>query len=98
MSAMKRKAAHGGRLRPNERKVAAMKTERSIIPITVEELHEDQIDCQLVVGVMLRDFGPWKKGERHCLTFDFIHGEVKEFDDEGAVIAEVTFEIMVTNE
>ena len=64
------------------------------LPITIDTLHENQIDCLIVEGTMTRDFGPWLKGEERCLTFNFEKGTVTDFDDEGVAIVSVELELI----
>jgi len=54
-----------------------------LFPITIEKLHENHLDCLIIEGVMLDDFGPWKQGARQCLTFDLIGGRVVEYGVDG---------------
>lgn len=51
------------------------------LPINVETLHEADLSCLTVEGVMEKDFGPWKKGEKYYLIFDFDNGTVTEYND-----------------
>jgi hypothetical protein len=43
-----------------------------LLPIESDTMHEAELDCLILDGIMTRDFGPWKQGERRCLTFDFV--------------------------
>lgn len=58
-----------------------------IYPLTIEKLHEDQLNCLIIEGTMLIDFGPWKQGEKRCLTFDLVMGRVIEYGEDGEPIA-----------
>lgn len=68
-------------------------THLSFLPISIDELHENTIECLIVTGVMLRDFGPWKRGQSICLTFDFSNGTVTHYDDDGQVLDRVVMRL-----
>lgn len=60
------------------------------------DMHEDQVDCYIVSEAQLsRDFGPWKAGEQADLTFDFLSGTIKQFDDNGKILKECKFKLEV---
>lgn len=65
------------------------------LPISIDELHENTLDCLIVEGTMTKDFGPWKKGEDRTLTFNFEKGTVTEHDNWGVVKMEVNIGIVV---
>ena len=64
------------------------------IPMAIEVWHENQLDLTIVDGIMLRDFGPWKKGEHRCLTFNFITGAVGEFRDDGTLLVGISMRLL----
>ena len=59
----------------------------ALLPLTISDLINDSVTCLIVEGVMSRDFGPWKKGEQKCLTFNFEEGIVREYCNDGVVVA-----------
>lgn len=65
------------------------------LPIATDFLHEDQINCLIVEGTITRDFGPWQKGEKRTLTFDFDKGTATEYDTDGSVLVDVKLELVV---
>lgn len=65
------------------------------LPIKLETLHENQLNCLIVEGKMIRNFGSWKRHEERTLTFDFENGTVIEYDDEGKVLAKADLELRV---
>jgi len=63
------------------------------LPITVDEVHEVQIDCLIISGKMLQNFGPWKLNEYKVLTFNFDNGSVVEYNDEGIAINKINIKL-----
>jgi hypothetical protein len=68
-------------------------TDWPLLPILARTMHEDQLDCLILEGIMKRDFGPWKKDEFRSLTFDFVRGTVMEYDDNGEVLKSVRLKL-----
>lgn len=60
----------------------------NFLPIDIKFIEQDDLDCYVVEGVMLRDFGPWKRRQSKCITFDMQSGTAIEYDDSGNVVAE----------
>lgn len=79
-----------------------LKRERSkevnlkLIPMVVETLYEDQVDCLCVEGKMMSDFGPWKRFSKPTITFDFVNGTAVEYDDEGNVMNQADLQLTVS--
>lgn len=67
-----------------------------IIPVDVEFIHEDQLSALIIEGTLREDFGPWKKGSTHTLSFNFETGVIEEHDDEGQLIISHNFTLTLT--
>lgn len=65
------------------------------LPITMNTIHEVEVSSLCVEGSMIRDFGPWKKGEAKTLTFNFDEGTCEEHDDNGRIVHAVYLDIVV---
>ncbi len=59
------------------------------LPLTISVVHEDELDCVIVSGIMERDFGPWKKDALVELCFDFATGVVSQHAEDGEVLETV---------
>jgi len=71
---------------------------RNFLPIETEILHELTVDCLMVEGTILRDFGCWTKGSHKILLFNFEDGTVTEFDDSGKEIVSYNIRLEIEQE
>lgn len=61
----------------------------SFLPMTIGDVHETLIDCLMIEGEFTEDFGPWKKGYKTIITWNFEKGVAEEFNDAGELINSV---------
>lgn len=65
------------------------------LPISIDSCHESIIECLIIEGIMLEDFGPWSRGTAITLTFNFEDGTVTSYDDNGNIINQVRIKLKV---
>lgn len=67
----------------------------NFLPISIDTIHENQLDLLIIEGKMLRDFGLWKKDEELTLIFNFEIGKCSQLNSDGETVKSVDFELKV---